>query len=339
MSSAARASSTSSRTPVSPGDHLATARRVLSLEAQALQDCAAVLDARFADACELILGTRGRVVTSGMGKSGHIARKIAATLASTGTPAFFVHPAEASHGDLGMVHEDDVVLALSNSGETPELGDLVTHSRRFAVPLIALVGRAPSTLAEQADTALVLPPLTEACPIGLAPTTSTTAMLAVGDALAAAVLEARGFGSAEFSRLHPGGRLGARLVRVRDIMHGGDDTPLIGLDRPMRDAIVEMTRKRLGCVGVVAGEALIGVVTDGDLRRQMERPGFFDLAVEAVMTPAPRTIDAEALAAEALAQMTGGERQVTQLFVVDPHRSGQPLGIVHLHDCLKAGVA
>jgi len=314
-------------------------RRVLELEAAALQQCAASLDDAFAEACERLLATEGRVVTSGMGKSGHVARKIAATLASTGTPAFFVHPSEASHGDLGMVAHGDLVLALSNSGETPELGDLITYTRRFSLPLVGLVGRAPSTLADEADVALVLPPIAEACPMGLAPTTSTTAMMAMGDALAAAVVAARGFDRADFAVFHPGGKLGARLVRVRDVMHAGEDMPLIAPDRPMSEAIVEMTAKRLGCVGVVDGRRLVGIVTDGDLRRHLGASSLLESAVGDVMTPAPRTIAADALAAEALAQMTDAAPHVTQLFVVARDGDEAPVGVVHLHDCLHVGVA
>jgi arabinose-5-phosphate isomerase len=279
------------------------------------------------------------VVTTGMGKSGHVARKIAATLASTGTPAFFVHPGEASHGDLGMVARDDLVLALSNSGETPELGDLITYTRRFALPLVGLVGRAPSTLADEADVALVLPPLGEACPMGLAPTTSTTAMMAMGDALAAAVVTAKGFDGDDFAVFHPGGKLGSRLVRVRDVMHAGAEMPLIAPERPMSEAIVEMTAKRLGCVGVVDGDRLVGIVTDGDLRRHLGRASFLATPVADVMTARPRTVAADALAAEALAQMTDGEPHVTQLFVVARDGDAAPVGVVHLHDCLHAGVA
>jgi len=260
-------------------------------------------------------------------------------LASTGTPSFFVHPSEASHGDLGMVAPGDLVLALSNSGETPELGDLITYTRRFSLPLIALVGRAPSTLADHADVALVLPPLEEACPMGLAPTTSTTAMLAMGDALAAAVLAAKGFDREDFAVFHPGGKLGARLVRVRDVMHGGEDMPLIAPDRPMAEAIVEMTRKRLGCVGVVEEGRLVGIVTDGDLRRHLGREAFLAVPAGELMTAAPRTVTADALAAEALALMTEVEPHVTQLFVASGDAGALPIGVVHLHDCLRAGVA
>ncbi len=318
--------------------HIVQGRRVLELEARALLDCAAVLGGEFAAAVDLVIATSGRVIVTGMGKSGHIARKLAATFASTGTPAFFVHPAEASHGDLGMVAKGDLIVALSNSGETPELRDILTYAKRFSIPLIGIVGRAPSTLGAAADVALVLPPVEEACPIGMAPTTSTTLMLALGDALAAAVLAAKGFERTDFAVFHPGGKLGARLVKVRDLMHGGEAMPLVGPERPMRDAILEMTRKRLGCVGVVEAGRLVGIVTDGDLRRQMERPGFFELPVRDVMARTPRTIDAEALAAEALARMNERPTAVSQLFVVD-EADRRPLGVIHLHDCLEAGIA
>ena len=253
-------------------------RRVLALEAEALTKLADGLAeeagaSAFARAIELMGAATGRVIVSGMGKSGHVARKIAATMASTGTPAQFVHPAEASHGDLGMIAKTDAVLALSNSGETPELGDLIAYTRRFDIPLIAMVGKAPSALAEAADVALVLPRMPEACPLGLAPTTSTTMMIALGDALAVAMLERRGFSADDYRQLHPGGKLGARLLKVEDLMHKGPEMPLIGADARMSDAVLVMTEKRFGCVGVVepptANGKLIGLVTDGDLRRHM----------------------------------------------------------------------
>src|SRR4051812_32386356 len=224
-----------------------------------------------------------------MGKSGHVARKIAATLASTGTPALFVHPAEASHGDLGMITPQDAVVALSNSGETPELRDLILYTRRFGILLVGIVGRSPSTLAEAADHALVLPEVREACPMGLAPTTSTTCMLALGDALAVALLERRGFSARDFAVFHPGGKLGSLLLRVEQLMHKSDDLPLVGPDRPMVEGVLEMTAKRLGCVGVVEDGRLVGIVTDGDLRRQM-RPDLLERPVSEVMTVNPRTI-------------------------------------------------
>jgi arabinose-5-phosphate isomerase len=311
-------------------------RRVLRTEAEALVALADTLDGRFEQAVELLVATRGRIVVTGMGKSGHIGRKIAATLASTGTPALYVHPAEASHGDLGMITGDDAVLALSNSGETPELADIVAYTRRFSIPLLAVVGRARSSLVEAADLALVLPPRPEACPMGLAPTTSSTAMLALGDALAVALLERRGFGAREFSLLHPGGKLGKKLVRVEDLMHRGDAVPVVGLDTPMSDVLLEMTAKRLGCVGVVSGlGGLIGIITDGDLRRHMEDDLLGRRAAE-IMTPGPKTIRPQALAAEALAMMNQAERPFTVIFVVEGKR---PVGALHLHDCLRAGVA
>jgi arabinose-5-phosphate isomerase len=314
---------------------LASARRVLGLEAKALDALAAGLDASFARALDRLAGAaRGRVIVTGMGKSGHVARKIAATLASTGTPAQYVHPGEASHGDLGMITPADAVLALSNSGETSELGDLIAHARRFAIAVVAITARAGSTLAQAADEVLLLPAIPEACPMGLAPTTSTTMMLALGDALAVALLERRGFTQEEFHVLHPGGRLGKRLLRVADLMHAGDELPLAPLGASMRDAILVMTRKGWGCVGVVdpAGR-LVGVITDGDIRRHIGE-ALLDRQVEQVMNQAPKTIRPGALAAEALGVMNA--RKVTQLFVVEGER---PVGLVRMHDVLRAGVA
>ncbi|MCC7283568.1 MAG: KpsF/GutQ family sugar-phosphate isomerase, partial [Acetobacteraceae bacterium] len=289
----------------------------------------------------------GRVVVTGMGKSGHVGRKIAATLASTGTPALFVHPAEASHGDLGMIGQGDAVLALSNSGETPELADLIAYSRRFAIALVAIVGRAPSTLADAADVALVLPRADEACPLGLAPTTSTTMAMALGDAIAVALLERRGFTAEQFSVFHPGGRLGRRLLRVQDLMHEGAELPLCPPETRMAEAIVAMTARRFGCLGLVGPDGrLEGIITDGDLRRHMSADLLGRPAAE-IMTRAPKTIRPEALAGEALRLMN--ENAITALFVVpegtrpdgtaDEDRPGRPVGIVHLHDCLRAGVA
>jgi arabinose-5-phosphate isomerase len=272
-----------------------------------------------------------------MGKSGLVARKIAATLASTGTAALFVHPAEASHGDLGMIVAGDSVLALSNSGETAELADLVAHSRRFGLPLVAITARAGSTLARAADVALTLPGAAEACPMGLAPTTSTTMQMALGDALAVALLTRRGFTAADFHQIHPGGRLGTRLRRVRDLMHPGDAMPLARPDTSMAAGLLLMTEKRFGCLGVVDGtDRLIGIVTDGDLRRAMG-PDLLSRAVADVMTRHPRTITPDALSGEALHAMNARERPITALFVVDA--AGRPLGILHIHDLLRAGVA
>jgi len=316
---------------------LQVARDVLNTEAAGLLSLAASLGERFSQAIDRLSSASGRLVVSGMGKSGHVGRKIAATLASTGTPALFVHPAEASHGDLGMIVPGDAVLALSNSGETAELADLVAHTRRFALPLVAVTGRPDSALAQAADVALILPKAAEACPMGLAPTTSTTMQLALGDAIAVALLTRRGFSAADFRQIHPGGKLGARLRRVREVMHEGDAMPLAPPDLPMAAALVRMTEKRFGCLGVVGdGGVLTGIVTDGDLRRAMG-PDLLSRRAGDIMTVSPRTIGPDALAAEALHAMNAHERPITTLFVVDT--AGRPLGILHVHDLLRAGLA
>ena len=309
--------------------------RVLQIEADGLLALQRTLDDSLERALDSLAGITGRVVVTGIGKSGHIARKIAATLASTGSPALYVHPAEASHGDLGMIAPGDAVIALSNSGGTAELADIVAYSRRFRIPLIAVTSRRDSVLANAADVALILPRATEACPMGLAPTTSTTMMLALGDALAIALLERRGFSPADFQVLHPGGQLGRRLLRVADVMHGRDEVPLVEPDLTTDQAILVMTSKRFGCVGIVdAHGRLIGIVTDGDLRRHMS-PDLLRRKVGTIMTPNPKSIRPDALAAEALAEMNITDRPVTSLFVVD---GGRPVGIVHVHDLLRAGV-
>jgi arabinose-5-phosphate isomerase len=315
---------------------LATARRVIAREAEALEALGPALGESFADAVELILAAEGRVIVSGMGKSGHIGRKIAASLASTGTPAHFVHPAEASHGDLGMLAQGDVVLMLSNSGETPELADMIAHTRRFGIPLIGVAGRADSTLIRRADVGIVLPPVPEACDTGFVPTTSTTMTLALGDALAVALMEHRRFTPERFRTFHPGGKLGARLQTVADLMHAGEEVPLVPADTPMSEALLAITRKGFGVVGVTATDgSLAGIVTDGDLRRHME--GLLGRTAGEVMTPNPRTVGPGALAEEALAEMNA--RKITCLFVVDPAGSRNAVGILHIHDCLRAGIA
>lgn len=314
---------------------IAAGQRVLILEAEALKALAGALDDRFAAAVELLSRVAGRIVVCGMGKSGHVAKKIAATLASTGAPAIFVHPAEASHGDLGMIVAGDAVLCLSNSGETPELADLIAHAKRFAIPLIGITSRPGSTLDQAADIGLILPPAPEACPLGLAPTTSTTLMLGLGDALAVALLDRRGFTAEDFQVLHPGGKLGSRLKRVAELMHEGDALPLIAEAATMQEAILVMSAKGYGTVGVVADDGrLAGVITDGDLRRHMN-PGLLAEPAAGVMTRGPRTIRPRALASEALGLMNA--RSITALFVLDD--AGRPVGLIHIHDCLRAGVA
>jgi arabinose-5-phosphate isomerase len=296
------------------------------------------LGAPFAAAVDAIRSARGRVIVTGMGKSGHVARKIAGTLASTGTPAFFVHAADASHGDLGMITSDDVMLALSWSGETEELKDLITYSRRFKITLIAITASAGSTLGTAADIVLQLPESREACPHNLAPTTSSLMQLALGDALAIALLESRGFTPVDFRIFHPGGRLGAMLQFVRDVMHTGDAVPLALLGTPMRDAIGEMSRKGAdyvaGCVGITDRDGrLVGIITDGDLRRQI-RPDLLDLPVEAIMSRSPKTVRSDQLVSEALEMLNTA--RVSVLLVVEDER---PVGIVHFHHLLRAGVA
>jgi arabinose-5-phosphate isomerase len=324
------------RTGLATSD-LQVARDVLNTEAAGLLSLAASLGDRFARAIDCLASASGRVVVSGMGKSGHVGRKIAATMASTGTPALFVHPAEASHGDLGMIVAGDAVLAISNSGETAELADLVAHTRRFALPLVAITGQSESALALAADVALILPKAAEACPMGLAPTTSTTMQLALGDAIAVALLTRRGFTAADFREIHPGGKLGARLRRVREVMHAGDEMPLAPPGMPMATALLQMTEKRFGCLGIVADDGVLtGIVTDGDLRRAMG-PDLLSRRAGDIMTASPRTIGPDALAVEALHAMNAHQRPVTTLFVVDT--AGRPLGILHVHDLLRAGLA
>ncbi len=310
-----------------------TGRRVLALEAQAMMRFAETLGDAFADAVHTMMRARGRVIVSGMGKSGHVGAKIAATMASTGTPAQFVHPAEASHGDLGMVTADDVALVLSNSGETRELADIIAHTRRFSIPLIGVASNLESTLLRTADIALVLPKAREACSVGLAPTTSTTLTMALGDALAVAMMEQREFTPEHFRLFHPGGKLGAQLVKVEGLMH--TSLPLVTEDASMADAILAITEHSFGIAGVVDGEGrLTGVITDGDLRRHMS--GLMDRRAGEVATRNPKTIRPGQLAQEALALMNA--RKITCLFVLDAETGARPIGIIHVHDCLRAGI-
>jgi arabinose-5-phosphate isomerase len=316
-----------------------SALRTLDAEASGIAAIAAALQGElgpaFAAAVDLIREAKGRVIVTGLGKSGHVARKIAATLASTGTPAFFVHAAEASHGDLGMITADDVIMALSWSGEQAEMKNLITYAKRFRIALVAMTSERDSTLSKAADIALTLPKAREACPHNLAPTTSSLMLLALGDALAIALLEGRGFTSVDFSVLHPGGKLGAMLKYTRDLMHGGDAVPLRPLGTRMSDALVEMSSKGFGCVGIVdARGQIVGIITDGDLRRHITRPDLMTALVDDVMTKNPKTIGRDLLASEALEILNSSK--ITALIVTDAKK---PVGIVHLHDILRAGVA
>ena len=322
----------------SPAIKVSPAIRTLRTQAEGLRQLERALQGEmsgaFDQALEVLGQVTGRVIVTGMGKSGHIGAKIAATLASTGTPAFFVHPAEASHGDLGMIAQEDAIVALSWSGETAELRNIVFYSRRFRVPLVAITSRSDSTLARSADVALVIPRAEEACPHGLAPTTSTLLQLALGDALAIALLETRGFTADDFFKFHPGGSLGANLAHVRDVMHTGDRLPLARLGTQMREALLLISQKGFGCLGIVNGAGeLCGIITDGDLRRHLSGE-IFDQAVEDVMTPDPKTISPDALVASALEALNSAT--ILALFVLE---NGKPAGIIHLHDLLRIGAA
>lgn len=309
-----------------------SARSVIAREMEGLAALQSVFDAKFEQLIEKLVVLQGRVIISGMGKSGHVARKIAATLASTGTPAYFVHPSEASHGDLGMITPHDAVICLSNSGETSELRDMIAYTRRFGILLVALVRREGSVLEQAADMAFVLPDTPEASPVN-APTTSTTMMLAFGDALAVALLERRGFTHEDFGTFHPGGKLGKAFVRVADLMHGENELPLVQVGTPMQEVLLAITAKRFGCAGVVdAAGNLTGIITDGDLRRHMQADLLHKKASD-VMGAAPVTVRSEQLAAEALGIMN--TKSITCLFVVENQK---PIGIIHIHDCLRAGV-
>ncbi|HEV7159486.1 MAG TPA: KpsF/GutQ family sugar-phosphate isomerase [Caulobacteraceae bacterium] len=326
--------------PAAIDDHARSAARTVVAEIDGLKAIVAALEdglsAPFAAAVNLIKDASGRVVVSGIGKSGHVARKIAATLASTGTPAFYLHPAEASHGDLGMVARSDVLLTISLSGETPELKDVIHYCKRFAVPLIAITSETRSALARASDIVLILPPAEEACQNTRAPTTSTTMQMALGDALAVALLEARGFSAADFRNFHPGGRLGAQLVTVGDLMAKGADVPIVDAGVSLSEAIVEMTRKRFGGVAVVdGGDNLVGVFTDGDLRRALPTAEL-SAPVADHMTRQPVTVDPHLLATEALRLMNERPHPIQLLFACE---AGRLVGAVHMHDFLRAGIA
>jgi arabinose-5-phosphate isomerase len=314
--------------------HIDTARRVLQLEADALGQLSRSLDGRFVKAVETILAAKGRVICTGIGKSGHVARKIAATMASTGTQAYFVHATEASHGDLGMIGTDDVVLALSKSGETKELADMLSYAKRYSIPLLGMTAKADSTLGRAADILLQVPDAAEACAETNAPTTSTTLMMALGDALAVALLESRGFKADHFKVFHPGGKLGAMLRTAADVMHRSAELPVAPAGTPFIAAVKTMTAKGFGVLAVINPDGtLAGLVTDGDLRRHLTS-GKSASTIDDVMTRTPRTVEPASLAADVLRTMN--ERKITQMFVVE---AGRPIGLIHMHDLLKAGLA
>ena len=321
-------------------DDLKHAVETIDQEIETLEILKNSLDSNLSKALDLLQNTKGRVIVTGMGKSGHIARKMAATFASTGTVAFFVHPAEASHGDLGMISDDDVIIAISYSGESKELSDILVYAKRRNIPLIAITRNPESALGKNASLVLKLPDNGEACPLGLAPTSSTTATIVLGDVLAVDLMERRGFSATDFRQRHPGGKLGAILCKVSDVMHKGDEMPLLKDDALMRDALLVMSEKMLGCVGIVneSGE-LIGIITDGDLRRWMlpdMSPNLIMEKVSSVMTKNPKVISPDALIVDAVNTMNNTGHGITNLFAVQDKK---PVGVIHIHDCLKAGVA
>lgn len=315
---------------------IASAKRTIDREVEALRMMENQFDENLTKALDMIQETKGRIIVTGMGKSGHIARKIAATLASTGTPSFFVHPAEASHGDLGMVTNDDKIIAISNGGESRELSDILLYAKRYGIPLIAITKNPESTLGKAGDIVLKLPDDGEACPLGLAPTSSTTATLVLGDVLAIALMERKGFTKTDYKQRHPGGKLGAILQKVSDLMHKGDDMPIVNEDTPMQEALLVMTSKMLGCVGIIDNSGkLVGIITDGDLRRWLTSD-ILNKKVSDVMTKNPKVVSPDILAAEALNIMNNTGKGITQLFAV---QDGKPVGIIHIHDCLRIGAA
>lgn len=321
-------------------EDLKHAVETINQEIETLEILKNSLDGNLSKALDLLQDCKGRVIVTGMGKSGHIARKMAATFASTGTVAFFVHPAEASHGDLGMISDDDVVIAISYSGESKELSDILIYAKRHNIPLIAITKNPESALGKNSTLVLRLPDNGEACPLGLAPTSSTTATIVLGDVLAVDLMERRGFSATDFRQRHPGGKLGAILCKVADVMHKGNEMPLLGENALMRDALLVMSEKMLGCVGIVNSEGeLTGIITDGDLRRWMSRDKSPDLILEkvtSVMTKNPKTISPDALIVDAVNMMNNTGQGITNIFAVQEQK---PVGVIHIHDCLKAGVA
>ena len=313
-----------------------SAKHTIDKEIEALRMMEDSLNGNLTEALDLMQKIEGRVIVTGMGKSGHVGSKIAATLASTGTPSFFVHPGEASHGDLGMITSKDCVLAISNSGETRELSDIIIYCKRYGIPLISVTKNPESALGKAGDILLTLPNDGEACPLGLAPTSSTTATIVLGDILAIALLERKGFTKTDFKQRHPGGKLGAFLQKVSDLMHKGSELPLVKENASMQEVILTMTAKMLGCVGVIDESGnLVGMITDGDLRRSMSNDVMTKTAKD-IMTVNPKTITGDILVAEALNIMNNTGKGITQLFIVD---NKLPIGIIHMHDCLKSGVA
>ena len=317
-------------------DDIASAKRTIDKEIEGLELMKTEFDENLSKALDILQNTKGYVIVTGMGKSGHIAHKIAATFASTGTPAFFVHPGEASHGDLGMLTQNDSVIAISNGGESRELSDILVYCKRFGIPLIAITKNPDSSLGKAGDVLLKLPDSGEACPLGLAPTTSTTATIAMGDVLAVALMERKGFSKTDYKQRHPGGKLGAVLRKVSDLMHKGDEMPLVSTETSMQDALLVMTSKMLGCVGIIDDAGYLkGIITDGDLRRCLQ-PDVLTKKVSEVMTHNPKTIAPDVLSVEALNTMNNTGKGITQLFVIE---NDKPIGIIHIHDCLRAGVA
>lgn len=313
-----------------------SAKKTIEKEIEAIKTMENQFDENLSQALDLMQNLKGRVIVTGMGKSGHIARKIAASLASTGTPAFFVHPAEASHGDLGMFTSDDVILAISNGGESRELSDILVYCKRYDIPLIAVTKNPQSSLGKAGDILLKLPDQGEACPLGLAPTSSTTATLVLGDVLTIALMERKGFSKTDYKQRHPGGKLGAVLQKVSDIMHTGEDMPVVSLDTTLQNALLVMTSKMLGCVGIIDNDGrLQGIITDGDLRRCLSAD-VMNKKVSEIMTRSPKTISPDALVAEALNTMNNTGKGITQLFAVVDDK---PVGVIHIHDCLRIGVA
>lgn len=320
---------------MSENKDIISAKETIDREIAALRIMESMLDETLSKALDLMQNCKGRVIITGMGKSGHIARKIAATLASTGTPSFFIHPGEASHGDLGMLTSQDIVIAISNGGESKELSDILLYCKRYNIHLIAITKNPQSTLGQSAEIVLKLPNNGEACPLGLAPTSSTTATLVMGDILAIALMERKGFTATDYKQRHPGGKLGAILCKVADLMHSGNEMPLVNEDAIMQEALLEMSAKMLGCVGIVDKEGnLTGIITDGDLRRWMS-PSLITEKVTTVMTKNPKTISPTALAVEAVYTMNNTGKGITNLFAVE---NKKPLGLIHIHDCLRAGV-